>query len=247
MAGKTPKSPKSRVQVQNGPFDLFGPVCGKEVIRRIWSGRLRKAQKAVFRCRMAHSTWFAQFMPSKIISPHLASNTAKRPKAVFKCIMPTSTWIAQFVRINTPYLASKTPKRPKSRIQVQNGPLDLMFVKFVRNNYFALFGQKDSEQPKKPVSGAEWPARLDSPSLWKRIISPYLANKTPKILKSHVQVPTWLNSLSFWTNGTARFFPLRKQNRLNRIIWSGFSDASGPGSGFISRQQETWWLNFLSC
>ena len=51
---KTPTSKNSRVQVQIGPFDWFGQVCGKEVIRdrRIWSGRLRKAQKAVFRCRM---------------------------------------------------------------------------------------------------------------------------------------------------------------------------------------------------
>ena len=56
LVGKTPKDPKSRVQVQNGPFDWFGPVCGKEVIHRIWSGKLRKAQKAVFRCRMVHST-----------------------------------------------------------------------------------------------------------------------------------------------------------------------------------------------
>ena len=42
-------------------------------------------------------------------------------------------------------------------------------------------------------------------------------------------------------------FPLRKRNRLNRIIWSEFSDASEPGSGYISCQQETWRLNFLSC
>ena len=88
----------SPVLVQNGPFDLFGSVCGKEVIRRICSGRLRKAKKAVFRCKMAHSTWFAQFL-RKIISPHLASNAAKRPNAVFKCTMPTSTWIAQFVSL----------------------------------------------------------------------------------------------------------------------------------------------------
>ena len=44
------------------------------------------------------------------------------------------------------------------------------------------------------------------------------------------------------------FFPLRKRNRLNRIIWSEFSDASGPRSGYISYQQETRRLNFrLSC
>ena len=43
------------------------------------------------------------------------------------------------------------------------------------------------------------------------------------------------------------FFPLRKRNRLNRIIWSEFSNASEPGSGHMSCQQETWRLNFLSC
>ena len=43
--------------------------------------------------------------------------------------------------------------------------LSTSFAKFVRKNYFALFGQKDSEQPKKSISGAEWPTRLDSPSL----------------------------------------------------------------------------------
>ena len=31
----------------------------------------------------------------------------------------------------------------------------------------------------------------------------------------------------FWTNGTALFSPLRKRNRLIRIIWSEFSDATG--------------------
>ena len=41
------------------------------------------------------------------------------------------------------------------------------------------------------------------------------------------------------------FFPLRKRNRLNRIIWSEFSNASEPGSGHMSCQQETWRLNFL--
>ena len=39
------------------------------------------------------------------------------------------------------------------------------FAKFVRENYFALLGQKDSEQPKKPDSGGKWPTRLDSLSL----------------------------------------------------------------------------------
>ena len=31
-----------------------------------------------------------------------------------------------------------------------------------------------------------------------------------------------------------RYFPLRKRNRLNRIIRSEVSDACGPGSGYIS-------------
>ena len=147
---KTLTSKNSPVQVQNCPFDLFGPVCRKEVIRRIWSGRLRKAQKAVLRCRMANSPWFAQFM-RKIISLHFASNAAKRPKAVFKCTIPTSTWIPQFVRKN--YFAlfgqkdSEKPKKPCSgaqwrtwlellsfyeriislyRVPVQNGRFDLI-------------------------------------------------------------------------------------------------------------------------
>ena len=151
---KTLTSKDSPVQVQNGPFDLFGPVCRKEVIRRIWSQRLRKAQKAVFVCRMAHSTWFAQFM-RKIISSHFASNAAKRPKAVSKCTMPTSTWIAQFLQKN--YFAVFGH-------QIQNGPFDFI-REFLRKNYFALFGQKDSQKPKKPCSGAQWPTWLDSPSL----------------------------------------------------------------------------------
>ena len=106
-------------QVQNGTFDLIREVCEKELFRFIWPERLRKAQKAVFRCRMAHLTWFAHF---------------------------------------------------------------------VRKNYFALFGQQDSEKPKKPCLGAEWPIRLDSLSFWTRIISSYLANKTPKSLKNSVHV-----------------------------------------------------------
>ena len=151
---KTPTSKNSPVQVQNGPFDLFGPVCGKEVIRRICMVRkTTKTQKAVFRCRMAHSTWFAQFM-RKIISPHLAGNAAKRPKAVFKCTMPTSTWIPQFVG----------------------------------KNYFALFGQKDSQKPKEPCSGVQWRTWLDSPSFYEIIISLYLAIEAPKSPKSRVQV-----------------------------------------------------------
>ena len=66
--------------VQNGPFDLICEVCDKELFCLNWPERLRKAQKAVFRCRMAYSTWFAQFM-RKIISLHLASTTAKRPNS----------------------------------------------------------------------------------------------------------------------------------------------------------------------
>ena len=40
-------------------------------------------------------------------------------------------------------------------------------------------------------------------------------------------------SVTFSGQMELHFFPLRKRNRLNRIIWSGFSDASGPGSGYI--------------
>ena len=32
LASKTPKSPKSRVQVQNGPLDLIRPVCEKIIL-----------------------------------------------------------------------------------------------------------------------------------------------------------------------------------------------------------------------
>ena len=78
---KTPTSKNSPVEVQNGPFDLFGPVCGKEVIRRIWSGRLRTTTTTCSGFRMAYTTWLAQFM-RKTISPHLGSKTAKRPKSL---------------------------------------------------------------------------------------------------------------------------------------------------------------------
>ena len=160
--------------MQNRAFDLFGPVCKKEVIRRICSGGLRKAQKAVFRFRMAHSTWFAQFM-RKIISPHLAGNAAKRPKAVFKCTMPTSTWIP----------------------------------KFVGKNYFALFGQKDSQKPKEPCSGVQWRTWLDSPSFYEIIISLYLAIEAPKSPKSRVQVQ----------NGPLDLIGLVCERELFRLIY----------------------------
>ena len=41
----------------------------------------------------------------------------------------------------------------------------------------------------------------------------------------------------FWTNGTA-LFPTKKRNRLNRTIWSEVSDASWPGSGYISTRNK---------
>ena len=134
---------KKPCSVANWPLVLIRPVCGKELFRRIWPEILRKAQKAVLRCRMAHSTWFAQFVRKNYFR-YLAIRSR----------MAHSTW----------------------------------FGKFVRKNYFALFGQQDSEKPKNPCSGAKWPIRLDSLSLWKRIISPYLSNKTPKTLKNSVHV-----------------------------------------------------------
>ena len=66
-----------------------------------------------------------------------------------------------------------------------------------------------------------------------------------------------LGAFTIWTEYYFRWFfldkcnctflPVRKRNRLNRIIWSEISDASWPGSGYISCQQDTWRLNFLSC
>ena len=77
------------------------------------------------------------------------------------------------------------------------------------------------------------------------------ATMTPRLARAREQLETvyHLNrmELNFLDKWNCTFFPLRKRDRLNRIIWSEFSDASGPGSGFISCQQETWWLNFLLC
>ena len=103
LARNTPKSPKSRTEVQNGPLDLIRPVCEKELFpvfghqvqngpfdlvwevcekelfRFIWPARLRKAQKPVFRCKMAHSTWFSKFVKENYFAL-LEQQDSKNPK-----------------------------------------------------------------------------------------------------------------------------------------------------------------------
>ena len=45
----------------------------------------------------------------------------------------------------------------------------------------------------------------------------------------------WIEfSVAFSGHIELHFFPLRKRNRLNCIIWSEVSDTSGPGSRYIS-------------
>ena len=80
-------------------------------------------------------------------------------------------------RIITPYLASKTPKSPKIRIQMQNGPVDLIRLVCEKELFRCIW-----------PSGPEWDIRLNSRSLWERIISLNLARTTPKSPKSRVQV-----------------------------------------------------------
>ena len=57
----------------------------------------------------------------------------------------------------------------------------------MKKNDFAVFGQQDSKDPKKLCSGAEWPTRLNSLSFSETIISPHLASKTTKTLKTRAQ------------------------------------------------------------
>ena len=105
LVRKTTKRPKSRVQVSECPIRIDSPSLWERFFRRIWRARLRKDQKAMF-----------------------------------KCTMPPSTW----------------------------------FVQFVRNNYYPVLRQQNSENLEKSYSDAKWPTRLNLPSL------PHLASKTTK-------------------------------------------------------------------
>ena len=94
-------------------------------------------------------------------------------------------------------------------------------------------------------------SRIPSPSrknLWFLLAATSNSVQVSTFCSRGVQV--WQNWRGFWKLGALtiwmefsvvfsgqmelHFFPLRKRNRLNRIIWSEFSDASGPGSGYIS-------------
>ena len=84
--------------------------------------------------------------------------------------------------------------------------------------------------------------------IWKRRFIPWLG--LPSTLICHEKGRMLLENLSvqhlneifgsfFWTNGTA-LFPLRIRNRLNRITWSEFSDASGPGTYHVNKKHGGW-------
>ena len=101
LVRKTTKSPKSRVPVSEWPIRLDSPSLWERLFRRIWRARLRKDQKAMFKCKMPPSTWFVQFVRKNYyaVFGQQDSKKPKKPKkAVIRWRMAHSTWFAQFVR-----------------------------------------------------------------------------------------------------------------------------------------------------
>ena len=136
---------------------------------------------------MAHSTWFAQFVKNSYFAVFGQQDSKSPKKPCSGAEWPTRLNSLSFwERIISLYLARKNPSSPKTGFSCRMAHLT-WFAQFVKNSYFAVFGQQDSKSLKKPCSGAEWPTRLNSLSFWEWIISPHLARKTTKTLKSRVQ------------------------------------------------------------
>ena len=150
--------------MQNGPLDLICPVCEKEIIPRIWQARLRKPKKPSSKVKC----------PIRINSPLFCHNW---PEDSDKQKQPCSgaewpirlVWPSLWERVNSPHLVRKTPKGPKSRVQVQNGPLDL--IRLVCDRIFSPYlANKTSKSLNNSVHVQNGPLDLIRPVCEKGII-----------------------------------------------------------------------------